>query len=154
MELKFLLSDGDEHEVVWALAREMCGGERLWKEESGQPRREGGYLSLSHSNGLMACVTADCPVGVDVEKLRPVSPRLLRILLPEERACVQSDEDFFRIWTLKEALIKCRGGGLEQLRHISFVLEGDRIRCSMPGYAFAFPAAPEGYVAALCWEVL
>lgn len=154
MELRFARTDGDEHEAVWALAREMCGGERLWKAESGQPGREGGYLSLSHSYGLVACAVDQRPVGVDVERIRPVPPRLLGLLSEEERAYVRCDADFFRLWTLKEALIKCRGGHLGQLRHIHFRISGDTICCSVPGYEFSWPAAPEGYVAALCWETL
>lgn len=154
MELRFARTDGDEHEAVWALAREMCGGERLWKAESGQPGREGGYISLSHSYGLVACAVDQRPVGVDVERIRPVPPRLLGLLSEEERAYVRCDADFFRLWTLKEALIKCRGGHLGQLRHIHFRISGDTICCSVPGYEFSWPAAPEGYVAALCWETL
>lgn len=150
MELRFAWADGGEHEAVWALARSMCGGARLWRAESGQPRMEGGYLSLSHSHGLVACAVSAEPVGLDVERIRPVSPRLLRLLSPEERDYVRCDADFFRLWTLKESLIKCRGGHLGQLRQIHFRLDGGSIRCSEPGYRFTLPPAPEGYVAALC----
>ncbi len=154
MELRFVLTDGNKHEAVWALAREMCGVEHLWKEESGQPRREGGYLSLSHSHGLVACAVDRHPIGVDVERIRPVPPRLLGLLSEEERAYVRCDADFFRLWTLKESLIKCQGGHLGQLRHTHFRISGDRIHCSVPGYDFSLPAAPEGYVAALCRKLL
>ena len=92
--------------------------------------------------------------ALSVEKIRPVPPRLLRILSPAEREYVRCDEDFFRLWTLKEALIKCRGGVLGQIRHVHFDLSGSSIICSAPGYSFSLLPAPEGYAAALCWEKL
>ena len=91
---------------------------------------------------------------IDVEKIRPVSPRLLRILSPAERESVRRDEDFFRLWTLKEALIKCQGGVLGRVRHVHFRIDGDSVTCTVPGYAFSVLPAPEGYAAALCWEKL
>ena len=57
-----------------------------------------------------------------------------------------------RLWTLKEALIKCRGGVLGQIRHVHFDLSGSSIICSVPGYSFSLLPAPAGFAAALCWE--
>ena len=120
--------------------------------KNGKPMANGCYFNISHSHGLVACAVSDVPVGIDVEKIRPVSPWLLRILSPAERESVRRDEDFFRLWTLKEALIKCRGGVLGQIRHVHFDLIGSSIICSVPGYSFSLLPAPAGYAAALCWE--
>ena len=55
---------------------------------------------------------------------------------------------------MKEALIKCQGGVLGQVRHVHFRIDGDSVTCTVPGYAFSLLPAPEGYAAALCWEKL
>lgn len=167
MEWRFVWSRGDEHETGRALSREML---RLYRDKArekrdvppdigtvfignnGKPMTNGCYFNISHSHGLVACAVAEVPVGIDVEKIRPVPPRLLRILSPAERESVRCDADFFRLWTLKEALIKCRGGVLGQIRHVHFDLSGSSIICSVPGYSFSLLPAPEGYAAALCWE--
>ncbi len=153
MEWRFVWSRGDEHETGRALSREML---RLYRDKArekrdvppdigtvfignnGKPMANGCYFNISHSHGLVACAVAEVPVGIDVEKIRPISPRLLRILSPAERESVRCDEDFFRLWTLKEALR----------------IDGDSVACTVPGYAFSVLPAPEGYAAALCWEKL
>lgn len=160
MEWRFVWSHGHEHETAHALARQLLAEKQgisrdavtIWRENSGKPVTDRGYFSLSHSHGLVACAVAEVPVGIDVEKIRPVSPQLLRVLSPDERESVRCDEDFFRLWTLKEALVKCRGGVLGQVRHVHFQISGNAITCSVPGYAFSLLPAPEGYAAALCWE--
>ena len=115
MEWRFVWSRGDEHETGRALSREML---RLYRDKArekrdvppdigtvfignnGKPMTNGCYFNISHSHGLVACAVAEVPVGIDVEKIRPVPPRLLRILSPAEREYVRCDEDFFRLWTL------------------------------------------------------
>ena len=166
-EWRFVWSHGDDHEMGHALSREMlalyrdknpqkrdlppCPG-TVFVGNNGKPMASDCYFNISHSHGLVACAVSDVPVGIDVEKIRPVPPRLMGILSPQERESVRCDADFFRLWTLKEALIKCRGGVLGQIRHVHFDLSGSSIICSVPGYSFSLLPAPEGYAAALCWE--
>jgi 4'-phosphopantetheinyl transferase len=92
------------------------------KPELREPSGTGLHFNVTHSHGLaMYAVTSRCPVGVDVEHLRPMSnylglaeryfsPRefeMLRSLPDEQRA-----EAFFHAWTRKEAFLKARGVGL------------------------------------------
>lgn len=66
------------------------------------------FISLSHSGPYAVCALSDKPVGVDVEQRRSVDERLLKkILHPEE-----NEDDFFRIWTAKEAFFKQQGTGI------------------------------------------
>lgn len=86
------------------------------------PDREGLEFNLSHSEGLvLVAVARDVPVGVDVERVRPLpeARELARAhFAPEEveaLAAVQADERsraFLTCWTRKEAVVKARGGGL------------------------------------------
>ena len=95
MEWRFVWSRGDEHETGRALSREML---RLYRDKArekrdvppdigtvfigknGKPMTNGCYFNISHSHGLVACAVSDVPVGIDVEKIRPVPPRLMGIL--------------------------------------------------------------------------
>ncbi len=79
----------------------------------------GWHFSLSHSGEYAACVLAREPVGIDIQKIRPVDAGVpLRCFSEEERqrlrAAKSPEEELIRIWTLKEAVVKASGQGLRQ----------------------------------------
>ena len=92
------------------------------KPELREPAGTGLHFNVTHSHGLaLYALTRRCPVGVDVEQVRPLSdflglaeryfsPREVAILrgLPDEHRT----EAFFHAWTRKEAFLKARGVGL------------------------------------------
>lgn len=103
--------------------------------ENGKPRLKDDplWFSLSHSEDLAVCAISKNPIGVDIEQIRDISPRLARkYFTPEEREYlfghVPKDQDweevmtpsvkmrFFEIWTAKEAYLKCLGKDLSLLR--------------------------------------
>ena len=102
--------------------------------ENGKPLTAGVFFSISHSGALVGCAVSDREVGLDVEQIRGVPQRLSRVL-----EGWQTPEEFWRLWTRREAAIKCRGGTLGQWRRIPL----DDLACS-------HPAVPEGYVAVIC----
>ena len=106
------------------------------RSEKGKPLTEGAFFSISHSGSLVACAVSDYPVGLDIERIRPVPARLGRALQPWERTA-----DFWQLWTRREAALKCRGDGLGAWRH-----SGEE------GVTFSAITAPLGYVAAVCEE--
>jgi 4'-phosphopantetheinyl transferase len=83
------------------------------------------HFSVSHSHGLaIYAVTRCCPVGVDVEFLRPVpdarSIAELYFSGKEVKALTEvaekfRPEAFLRLWTRKEAWLKATGEGLSGL---------------------------------------
>jgi 4'-phosphopantetheinyl transferase len=89
------------------------------------------HFNISHSGQWVVCAIAHVPVGIDVERIRPVKPGLaerfftgkeFNILqnLPElERA-----EKFIELWTLKESFLKAIGRGLTRNLN-SFSIEPD-----------------------------
>ena len=141
-------------------------------EERGKPRLAGPdspaplHFNFSHSRGLALCaVSRSAPLGVDVEKLRPM-PEMAEIGVmfssaqenarlnaapPEERL-----EVFFRLWTRKEAYLKATGegiaGSLAQLDCAE----------APPGWSFHALSPAPGFVGALacacapakplCWQ--
>jgi 4'-phosphopantetheinyl transferase len=80
------------------------------------------HFNLAHSDGLiLLAVTRACPLGVDVERIRPLRDAegiIERFFSPRESATLKSlpaDQKpvaFFNLWTRKEAWLKATGDGL------------------------------------------
>ncbi|HEX6309398.1 MAG TPA: 4'-phosphopantetheinyl transferase superfamily protein [Longimicrobiales bacterium] len=102
----------------------------LAREPGGRPFIEGAerlFFSLSHSAGTAVIAVADVPVGVDVERVRPVARAAAiarRVLHPDTvavLATVPAPERlraFLDAWTQREAHVKAVGGGLFQTRDV------------------------------------
>ena len=72
-------------------------------------------FNLSHSGAYIVLAVSDAEVGVDVERVQERRLRVAgRVLLPEEREWMEHNpiERFFRLWTLKESVMKAVGKGL------------------------------------------
>lgn len=88
--------------------------------EHGKPSivgRSNIHFSLSHCREAAICVVSDRPVGVDVESIHRYNERLARYTMnDEEMAEILAAESpglaFTRLWTQKEALLKCTGEGI------------------------------------------
>lgn len=82
------------------------------------------HFSISHTRGMVAVALSGSPVGVDVERVRPLPDmrRLITSLMAPEALkafiATRNVDDrlalFFRYWTLGEAFIKATGEGLDQ----------------------------------------
>jgi 4'-phosphopantetheinyl transferase len=87
--------------------------------QHGRPQLPGTGLnaSVSHSGEVVAVALTWCgPVGVDVEAVRPIDFATIAesVCTPAERIEVQTEADFFAIWTRKEAVLKATGEGLSR----------------------------------------
>jgi 4'-phosphopantetheinyl transferase len=83
-------------------------------------------FNLSHSDELTAIAVCTSPVGVDVERVRPVGQPLSALIGREDAEIIahlkQSEQQvaFFQCWARKEALLKAVGVGLlENLERVS-----------------------------------
>lgn len=93
------------------------------------------HFSLSHTNGAVLAALSAAPVGVDVERLRPVGTRIMRRL-----ADTQDPAVFFDHWVRREALTKQTGMGVGVSLHGEPVTEAGvccRTLDLFPGYAAA-----------------
>jgi 4'-phosphopantetheinyl transferase len=79
------------------------------------------HFNLTHSDNLAGLAIASSPVGVDIEKIKPLDDYLSmtkHFLSPKESLIFQSlaqqeqQLTFYRAWTRKEAYIKAIGMGL------------------------------------------
>lgn len=86
--------------------------------ENGKPYladKSGTFFSITHSDKWVFLAVADCEIGIDAQMPRKVCPRLAaRSTSPEELAWVKenTEPNFTRLWTMKEAYLKYTGTGL------------------------------------------
>lgn len=80
----------------------------------GKPRVAGGpEFSLTHSGDLVGVAVSEQPVGLDVEQIRHMHDLAgVAAAVCSATESTTGDEDFFRLWTRKEALLKATGDGL------------------------------------------
>ncbi len=95
-------------------------------------------FNISHSEDIVVCAVHDSPVGIDIERIHPVSARVLKKFFSQDdqeyilgKLPCSHDYDtefnneqlkrFFEIWTGKEAYLKYTGEGLiEDLANLQF----------------------------------
>lgn len=91
----------------------------------GAPYIEGGpHFSISHCKRGIAVAVSENPIGIDIEAIRTFKPELMRkTMSPAEQQRITSsatpDQEFIRLWTQKEALLKLQGTGIiSDLHHV------------------------------------
>lgn len=90
----------------------------LKKEKNGKPFALLGenhlHVSFSHSSQKVFCaISQQKDVGLDVEHTsRNVSIAVLKRILNEREIALIGGEDPVKLWTMKEAAVKCMGTGL------------------------------------------
>ena len=84
--------------------------------EFGKPylqNNENIFFNFSHTKNIAVCAISNTEVGIDVEEVREYNPIIAdKILSDEEKSKIKNDEDFFKYWTIKEAVCKCEGTGI------------------------------------------
>ena len=80
------------------------------------------HFNLSHSGKWILCALDTEPVGVDIEKIKDITPGLVNVSLSSQERRVfkeMSPQDrlsyFFTLWTWKESFLKALGIGLDCL---------------------------------------
>lgn len=68
------------------------------------------HFNISHTSGAVLVGVSDEPIGVDIERVRPVSVRAMQRI-----AGVASEKAFFQSWVRREARAKRAGTGIGTL---------------------------------------
>ena len=91
----------------------------------GAPYIEGGpHFSISHCKRGIAVAVSENPIGIDIEAIRSFKPELMRKTMNEDEqqritSSATPDQEFIRLWTQKEALLKLQGTGIiSDLHHV------------------------------------
>ncbi|MBQ9448288.1 MAG: 4'-phosphopantetheinyl transferase superfamily protein [Acholeplasmatales bacterium] len=80
---------------------------------SGKPISHTKCFNISHSHNLIIYAEADVNVGIDIELVKKSDDRIRKYISNDnEFEFIKTDEDFYRIWTSKESLVKCYGSGI------------------------------------------
>lgn len=154
--------------AAWLLLHQLAGdrGATVHRAPSGRPGAKPPLdVSLSHSGDWIGVALCEAGrIGVDLEKLRPVSSSLVRRCLTvgelawlhEVQPGTERSHRFFRLWTAKEAFLKATGVGLSMdPREISIDCSGEEpvlLGDSGGSWRF-FAASPEaGVCVTVCVE--
>lgn len=91
---------------------------QLKKEATGKPyaitQGRKIFVSFSHSKNQVFCAVSEkWNIGLDAEPVeRSIGERLMKRILNEEETKLLTSEDPIKLWTMKEAVVKCLGTGL------------------------------------------
>ncbi len=138
-----------------------CGvpSAELQYTEKGKPYLAGGALhfSLSHSGEYAACAIDLNPVGVDIQKIVPVSERAVsRFCTASEQRYLRGSRDFerdvIRLWALKESWLKAAGKSAADMFAAAFILRGNAIE-GPAGFIYRLYEDIPGYILAICESV-
>ncbi len=117
------------------------------------------HFNVSHSGEYLAIAVSDSPIGVDIQEPKNIKDGMYRkVVQPEEAELINEDRqnDFLRLWTLKESFVKAEGRGLRiSLKDYYFKKENGRYFVNYNGqkmpWAFNIEETLiEGYFISVC----
>ncbi|MDO4187516.1 MAG: 4'-phosphopantetheinyl transferase superfamily protein [Lachnospiraceae bacterium] len=149
----------------------------LTYDEKGKPHiydndgKDAIQFSLSHSGDYVACIVSDRECGIDIEKhsdRRDYEKIAKRICTESELKMIKSSEEFYDLWTLKEAILKATGMGLSlDMRKVEFVNDSNGLSQEINNnektfitevfgttYKGTILKAPEGYSLSYVEEII
>ncbi|MCP9292652.1 MULTISPECIES: 4'-phosphopantetheinyl transferase family protein [Gracilimonas] len=109
----------------------------LVKEEMGKPyaqhHNELIYVSFSHSPQKVYCaLSLSKNIGLDVELAdREINPAVVKRILNDEEQDALASEEPVKLWTVKEAAVKCLGTGLRTNLNDLTILKNQKNRFSV-----------------------
>lgn len=128
-------------------------------DEKGKPYLVGSNLrfNISHSMEKVFCAVSTDEVGCDVERIRDYKAGVAKRFYSADECIILSDsekkqEDFTKLWTLKEAVLKKKGlgisGGLSQYSFSRYIKSE-----SFTAYGLCFDSfKKDGFYYAICSE--
>lgn len=97
------------------------GVENLWYNQN-KPMADNCYVSISHSDDMVAVCKSDNPVGIDIEKInitRDFEKIAKRYFHGKEKEVFENNptaDTFYDVWTKKEAYTKIDGNGVIEIQ--------------------------------------
>jgi len=130
----------EREKLLWA--SKVCIGEH------GKPYLQNNsdiFFNLSHSGDYVLCGIADRQIGVDIQKRHDKDVSGVKEKIHNAQ---DEDEDFFLLFSAKEAFCKCTGEGLQRdLSHIAVDCEKGMVKDTVTGdFGRLFTGTHEGYV--------
>lgn len=146
---RYKMEDDKKRCVLGGLMlKRFLGDTKIYLNHGGKPLAENGKcFNLSHSGDYVLLALGEAEIGCDIEKLKTVQfEKMGRIVYCENELQKIKDSpdktgEFFKLWTKKEALLKCLGEGFHRaaksvdVSSDTFVEDGKIYR--MRTYSFA-----------------
>lgn len=133
--------------------------------EHGKPYlvdNESVFFSLSHSGTRAVCVFYEREIGVDIQKIKPVSDKLIKKVTTQTEydylmSCGEEERKllFFRLWTAKESYLKYLGTGFSLSPKKLEVTFGKTITMTKDGNVASTvfdEQILDGYALTICYE--
>lgn len=88
------------------------------------------YVSISHCEDTITCAVDTKPIGIDIEKIKPISSAVAKRICTPSEATYLSDTQlnntealtrFYEIWTGKEAYFKKCGTGITDFKSVDIL---------------------------------
>ena len=105
--------------------------------ENGKPFKDKKpFFNISHSGNKVGVFISDnAEVGFDIQEIKPFADKILDYAFSEEKSLIKTDEDFAKIWTMKESAVKFFGksvaifksNALKEINDNSFVFCGQKL---------------------------
>lgn len=133
-----------------ALARELCDDPQQCSIVSSYskprleigPKGHGLHVSISHSEWAGAAAIDRVPVGLDIQKIRELKPRITRFFLKDEELAqlqrTRIEHPLIHFWCAKEAAFKLRAGR-GWLKRVTVDLQAETSRGL--DFALSYPVA-------------
>ena len=106
---------------------------------------DGYHFNISHSGDIVVMAVGDSPVGVDVERIGRAKDYMKlarRFFYKHEyervETAIQSEDEFYRVWTYREALSKLVGEGLSLYSRKDIRTDYDRQSVNLDEGHFVF----------------
>lgn len=148
-------------EAIVRLAARACGVREgtIVRSERGKPsfaELPALCFNLSHSGEVVVAAFSDRPVGIDVERVvkRDFHAVAAGCFSPAEQkkiACSKAPlQEFYRLWTRRESIVKRRGEGLGGIRSVK--VSGERVRsfALSEGELIPFGTGEAQYILSVC----
>lgn len=111
-----------------------------YSDQNDKPLSKNIFFNISHSGDIVVialCESSD--IGVDIEYKSDAEGTSVRnyICSPDELEFIKDDEDFYKVWTSKESLLKCVGSGLvNELKKVNALpIDGKKEYCGKTFYS-------------------
>ena len=133
---------------------------KFYVNEYGKPYIENKniYFNISHSYDYVVSITADNPIGIDIEKIRDASIKdINQFATDNEKKYILKDNNnimkrLWSIYTLKEAYFKMKGTNLNNIKNVEFNIKDNKINCSDKNVKVGFINEIKDYKIAYCIE--
>ena len=118
------------------------------------------HFNLSHSGEMALGVFSDREVGCDIEYVHPFDEDTASLVFTDdELKWIKSSENrdyaFTRLWTVKESIIKAKGGSADEMRNLSLSFDGNgtaRTQIFSGSVWKTSTMEKDGYLIAICEE--